>query len=165
MKIAMLMAVVALMVSANGYAAKTSSDEGAIRELANNFTTAWNKHDPKALAGFWADDGSAINPVGRQAWGKAEIEKLFSDEHTTNMKATTATMNVDKVRFLKPDVAFVDVSMEITGMTDPAGKTMPVSKLHVALVQVKKAKKWWFVDARPYAFLPPPPREGASAQQ
>lgn len=143
-----------------------SEDESAVRQQCANFVAAWNKHDPKAMAAIWADDGDVINPFGRIASGRAEIEKLFTDEHNTVMHGTTyATESVD-VRLLGPTVALVDWSSEITGMHNPTGVALPVFKHHVFSVFVKKDGQWKASAVRPYVFLPssdgpPTPPSGA----
>lgn len=83
------------------------------------FAAAWNRHDPKALAAFWAPDGDLINPFGRVAKGRAEVEKLFTDEHSAFMKGTTFTLTGMTVRLLAPNIAFTDWDVEISGMHAP----------------------------------------------
>src|SRR6266849_4002270 len=67
-----------------------------------------------AFAAAWAPDGDLINPFGRWAKGRAEVEKLFTDEHTTFMKGTTYTISNYVVRFPSPAIAVVDWDGEIT---------------------------------------------------
>ena len=53
--------------------------EAEIKARADEFAAAWNKHDTKAMADMWSTDGDLINPYGRVAKGRAEVEKLFLD--------------------------------------------------------------------------------------
>jgi hypothetical protein len=85
----------------------------------------------------------------------------LTDEHSTFMKGTTFTISRSAVRLLKPDVAFADWDVDISGMHSPDGTAMPTLKNHVSVVLVKKSgqKKsvqWWIVAARPVSYLPPP---------
>jgi uncharacterized protein (TIGR02246 family) len=137
--------------------ATAQDDEAAIRKLSNDFFAAWNRHDTNAMAATFAEDGDIINPFGRVAKGRAEIEKLFTDEHAGPFKGTTYTATVS-VRMLAPTVAIGDWDSEVTGMHDPAGKPLPPFNHHVAAAYVKKDGHWLAVVARPYAFLPPPPQ-------
>jgi uncharacterized protein (TIGR02246 family) len=107
------------------------------------------------MAAVFTEDADLINPFGRVARGRAEIEKLFTDEHATFMKGTTDTASVS-VRVLGPAVALSDWDAEVAGMRDAQGQALPVFKHHVAAVFVKKNGKWLTVTGRPYAFLPPP---------
>jgi uncharacterized protein (TIGR02246 family) len=157
MKTTLSLSVLVLLTALNAYGAKSNADESALRELTNKFTTAWNQHDSKALTALWAQDATAINPSGRRASGRAEITKLFQDEHTTFMKSSQGTMNIESFRFPKPGFAFLDIGMELSGMVAPDGKPMGTQKIHVVALATKQGKTWWFQDARAYAFLAPPP--------
>jgi uncharacterized protein (TIGR02246 family) len=136
--------------------AAASSDEAAVREHCAQFVTAWNHHDAKAMAANWAEDGNLINPFGRLATGRAEIEKLFVEEHAAVMKGTTyATPNIT-VDFVTPTVAVTDWTSEVTGMHDDKGNALPVFKHHVVAVMVKKDGHWLSAAVRAFADLPPP---------
>ena len=132
------------------------SNEAQIRQLADDFSAAWSKHDATAMAYFWSADGDLINPSGRKAKGLTEIQRLFQDEHNGVMKNSTYTMTSLSIRFLDPTLALVDDDAEISGMTSPDGSTVNL-KAHVFNVLRKSGGKWWIVSARAYAFLPPPP--------
>jgi ketosteroid isomerase-like protein len=57
---------------------------------------AWNRHDAAALAALWHEDGDLINPAGRWAQGRAQVEKLFRDEQSTVMKPPPALPGAGK---------------------------------------------------------------------
>src|SRR6266542_1427612 len=90
-------------------------DEQAIRNVVTQFVAAWNRNDAKALAGHFTTDGDLINPAGRIARGRSEVEKLFTDEQTTRFKGTRFSLPQKHLRFLKPDIAVADHEFEITG--------------------------------------------------
>jgi uncharacterized protein (TIGR02246 family) len=132
----------------------TSGGEAQVRARCQEFAAAWNRHDAKALAGFWAPDGDLINPFGRMAKGRAELEKLFTDEHSTFMKGTTFTITGMTVRLLEPDIACADWDVDVSGMQSPEGTAMPVLKTHVNAVMMKKSGQWWIVAGRPVIYQP-----------
>jgi uncharacterized protein (TIGR02246 family) len=134
-----------------------SNDEAAVREHCASFVAAWNHHDAKAMAATWAEDGNLINPFGRTASGRAEIEKLLSEEHATAMKGTTYNVIATTIQFVSPTVAVTDWSSEINGMHDQTGAALPVFKHHVVAVMVKKDGHWSSAAVRAFADLPPPP--------
>src|SRR5258706_2478929 len=70
-----------------------AGDEAAIRKVFAGFGDAWGKDDAKSMASHWAEDGDIVNPQGRRANGRAEIEKLFADEHSTAFKGTHITFS------------------------------------------------------------------------
>lgn len=138
-------------------AEKTDKTESDLKALIAGFQGAWAKHDYKAMAGFWAEDGDLINPWGRVAKGRAEVEKLFQDEQTGPLKTTEWNPNITSWRMLDKDAAVVDLDAAMTHMVGPDGKPAPDWAHHVFFVAVSKAGKWWFASARPYEFSKPMP--------
>lgn len=134
-----------------------SNDEAAIRQECAKFVSAWNIHDAKAMAAVWAEDGDLINPFGRVAKGRAEIEELFAGEQAGVMKGTTYSTTAVSVRLLSPTVAISDWSAEVAGMRDPKGAEMPVFKHHVVAILEKRNGSWVTTIVRAYAYLPVPP--------
>jgi uncharacterized protein (TIGR02246 family) len=164
MKLPLYVLTTALVLAAStpGVLAAASNDETAVRDHCATFVAAWNHHDPKAMAATWAEDGNLINPSGRIAANRAEVEKLLTDEHSTFMRGTTYATPTITVRFVAPTVAVTDWTSEITGMHDPKGAELPVFKHRVVAVMVKKDGKWSTAMVRAYADLPPPPPPAAA---
>jgi len=131
--------------------------ESEIRAQGEEFAAAWNKHDVKALAGIWAPDGDLINPQGRIAKDRNEIETLFKDEHTTVFAKSTYKNEHLTVHVVTPDVAVGDWDVEITGALGPDGKAGPAIKAHVTGVFKKAGGKWWLISGRAFSYLPMPP--------
>jgi uncharacterized protein (TIGR02246 family) len=133
--------------------------EAEIKARNDEFVNAWNRHDAKALASLWAPDGDLINPFGQMAKGPAEVEKLFTNEHTGSgaLKKSTYKTTKMSVRPLSSDMALVDYEVEITGMASPDGKAQSALKPHVTSLMKKANGKWWIVSARAFELLPAPP--------
>src|SRR5262245_25641340 len=91
--------VIAALLSSAAIEQPAKSNEQQIRERADEFAAAWNKHDTMAMAYVWSADGDLINPFGRKAKGLLEIERLFRDEHNGPMKNSTYTTTSMSVRF------------------------------------------------------------------
>ena len=147
-----------LLMSASALAANHTKDEQAIQKNLTEFATAWNAHDATKMAAIWAEDGTVVNPVGRWAKGRTQVQQLFTEEHNTNLKGTTFAWETPTFRWVKPDVAFVDVMANISGMKTPDGKALP-GKHHVAFLTMKKNNHWWNLDARAYLYVPGPGKE------
>src|SRR3954469_12260419 len=77
--------------------ADQKEEDAAIQKRHDEWSAAWNKHDPKLMAGFFVADGDLINPFGRHAHGSMEIEKLFTDEQTGPMAGTTYSGTVENI--------------------------------------------------------------------
>jgi uncharacterized protein (TIGR02246 family) len=150
-----LMVVLFLALITIPLIAKESS-EAAIRETDESFAAAWNRHDAKAMAASWAKDGDLINPFGRVAKGRAEIERLIQDEHSNAMKQSMYKTGAMSIRFIEPDIAFVESDIELSGVTNPDGTIAPPLKVHVNRVVQKKDGKWWTVASRPVIYPPSP---------
>ena len=124
-KSAMVMAVASFLGgAAPGASAREKAggnDVDAIQKLQSDFSAAWNRDDAAGMAKLWATDGDLINPGGRVARGRAEVQKLFEDEHATQWKGTRFSSECDPPRFLKSDLANIDCRFHIEGATGSGG--------------------------------------------
>ena len=68
-----------MVLTTNLFAAGSSEDEAAIRALEARLPEAWNRHDAKAFASVFTEDGDCVNIVGWWWKGRAEIEKKLTD--------------------------------------------------------------------------------------
>ena len=151
--------LVLLATPAMALAAEKHADTpDAATKCLDSFFTAWNTHDANSMVSYWADDATLINPVGREAHGRAEIEKVMADEQSSMFKASTAKLVGLKVtRSLGSSMAFCDGEMTVDGAVAPDGTAMPQMKFHLALIMAKQGKEWVLKDARPFMFLPASP--------
>jgi uncharacterized protein (TIGR02246 family) len=134
-----------------------SKDEAAIRKVFADFAEAWGNDDAKAMASFWTEDGDVINRLGRKATGRAEVEKLFAEEHSTNYKGTHVSFAAGTIRFLKPDVAVFTTDFNVPDALTPDGTEVNVNGI-VTSVMIRKEGKWVIAAAR--LVIPPPPPPG-----
>jgi uncharacterized protein (TIGR02246 family) len=143
-----LIASILILLALPAGAKAQASEEAAIRKVFADFAEAWGRDDAKSMASYWAIDGDVINPPGRRANGRAEIEKMFADEHATVFKGTHITFSEGTIHFVKPDVAVFTSDYEIPGTHPPNGAEMTMKGI-VTSVMVKKKGKWWTLSARP----------------
>jgi uncharacterized protein (TIGR02246 family) len=148
--------LMAVLLCAATPAPPAVSNDAQIRQVADDFAAAWNKHDPTAMAYFWSAEGDLINPSGRKAKGLTEIQRLFQGEHNGPMKNSTYATTAMSIRYLDSTLALMDNDAEISGIAAPDGSTSSL-KAHVFNVLRKSGGKWWVVSARAYVYLPPPP--------
>jgi uncharacterized protein (TIGR02246 family) len=135
--------------------ADPAADEAALKARASEFAAAWDKDDAHGMAAVFAPEGDIINPFGRVAKGRAEVEKLFADEHGGFAKATHYNLLSMTTR-LFGDAAVQDWDVEVTGMKGTDGSAMPPLKHHVTVTYTKKGGKWWAVAVRPVVYAPAP---------
>lgn len=154
MKRILVFALLALAVAAAAQAG-APAESAKLAELSQKFVDAWNQHDAKAMASVWAPDGDLINPFGRVARGRGEVEKLFADEHSTFLKQSTFKLLDRTTRSLDPDAVIDDWDVEVAGIEGPDGP-MPPLKHHITVVYQKKGGQWWVAAVRPVVYSPPP---------
>jgi uncharacterized protein (TIGR02246 family) len=149
-----------LMASSIGVHAGGTQD-AAILKVHEDLAAAWNKNDYKAMAAQFADDADLINPLGRVAKGRAEIEKLYKEEQTTSFKGSHFTSECKAgVRVVTPDVAVVTCSFEVTDAKLPDGTPMPPMKGLYTATMHKSKGKWLVIAGRPMIpFTSPSPKK------
>ncbi len=141
-----------------------NKEDAVIQKRIGEFQEAWDKHDAKAIAGFWAEDGDLVNPMGMSATGRADIEKLVAGDLANVVRDGKTTFGNAKIRYVKPDVVVIDMTHEISGAHGPDGSAMPTAKVLVTAVGMKKNGTWWWVAARPMIpFMPPAPPAASAA--
>jgi uncharacterized protein (TIGR02246 family) len=112
-----------------GAAVASPTDEETITAQVMAFAAAWDKHDAKAMAALWAEDGDLVNPFGEIAKSRAEVEQLFADQHAGTMKGTTYAVSMRSVRMVAPGVAVATWDGVINGMTAEDGPFPPFDHL------------------------------------
>ena len=92
--------------------ATPDGDEQAIRTALNTFYEGWNAHDPNRMVSVFAEDADHINAFGEWHKGEAAIHEDLRFVHTGPLKNNQKKHNVEKIRFLGPEVAVVQVSAQ-----------------------------------------------------
>src|SRR5690242_6528763 len=93
----------------NGEALPLSQDdEKAIKSLFDEHYSAWNQHDTKKMTHLYANDGDLRTSGNRNGKNHDEIEAIFFDQHSHQMKDAQIESSIDSIQLVKPDIAFVD---------------------------------------------------------
>lgn len=102
-------------------------DERAINKVIAAYATAWNRHDAHAFSLIFAPDAEFVNVRGvAYPGGRVGIEKAHRPLFATMFRTSHVTTDRVHIRFLRPDVAAVDVYWSMTGSTDHAGHPRPL---------------------------------------
>lgn len=120
--------------------------ETQIQVIVAGQVTAWNVGDAKAFSEHFAQDGSFTNIRGTVFYGHQAFEDRHREIFDTFFKGSKLAMTVGRIRFVRPDVAIVDIATELselhgtpTGITpNAAGKI--VTRLQE--VYAKDGGKW-----------------------
>lgn len=120
-------------------------DRAAIDKSVQKYMDSWNSHDVHAVAMTYAEDCDFVNNFGDVTHGRAGMEAVFGPFMTGVYSETHQTGKVRSVRFLKPDVAAVDVDWEMTGAKNQDGTVRPTRKGIHSLVMTKQSDGSWLI--------------------
>jgi uncharacterized protein (TIGR02246 family) len=120
-------------------------DTQQIHGVMNAFVDAWNHHDAKAFAAVFAEDADFTNVRGMSASGRSRIEAFHAPLFATIFKNSHQTSTDIKIRFVRADVAAVDVHWEMTGATDPQGDPRPLRQGLLNFLMAKNDGQWQIV--------------------
>jgi uncharacterized protein (TIGR02246 family) len=127
--------------------------------LTDRFLAGWNAHDAHIFASAFAEDADFTNVRGVSVSGRYQIEQFHAQAFQKMFMQSHQTAEVTRIRFLKPDVAVVDVRWEMTGALTPDGLPTPYRTGLLDLVFTKSGP--WFItvmhntDLTPVAAPPP----------
>jgi uncharacterized protein (TIGR02246 family) len=121
--------------------------DAEIRAIVAEQVTAWNAGDAKAFSERFAKDGSFTNIRGTVFYGY----QAFLDRHVEIFdgffKGSRLEMTVSRIRYVRPDVAIVDLETKITDLKGhpPGVLPGPDGAIHTRLQQVyvKTRGRWW----------------------
>lgn len=117
-----------LLAQQTEQSSRVGTDEAAIQDLVSRLVAGSNANDVKAFANVFAEDADFTNVVGQHAKGRASIEEFHAPYYSgprqpgrpsfINARLTAVE---SKIRFLRPDVAVVDIKWQQTGAISPKG--------------------------------------------
>ena len=120
----------------------TEQDKAAVRDLVGTQQAdAWNKHDAKAYAALFTEDGDCVNVVGWWWKSRAEIERKLTDAYLFVFKESVLTIKDIDVKFLAPDIAVAHIRWTMTGARTPKGIPEPQQGIQTQILR-KQSGKW-----------------------
>jgi uncharacterized protein (TIGR02246 family) len=120
----------------------SSGDEDAIQKVVVAMTEGFNRHDGKAAAQMYEPDARFVTVRGETMNGQLAIENgLASILGSRARNASQRTLDV-VVKFLRPDVALVHVTNELSGLVALDGQALPSHQELSLRVFVKEAGIW-----------------------
>jgi uncharacterized protein (TIGR02246 family) len=127
-----------------------SSDEIAIRNIIQEEITAWNAGDAAAYSRHFSEDGTCTNIRGQFFTGR----QAFIERHDYIFKGqfhgSTLKQDIVSLKFVRPDVAVVEVLTSVTGFQklSPGTNADDKGRLRTRLLQViVKDKGEWKIAA------------------
>jgi uncharacterized protein (TIGR02246 family) len=107
---------------------------------------------------YVAEDVSFTNIFGTVRFGRAEFNQRHIEIAQSIFKGTSVKASIGKLRFVRPDVAIVDISGEMTGF-DKVAPGLPVGtdgtlRFKLLEVLVKEKGEWWITEYHNVAVTP-----------
>ena len=144
--------------------AASDRDEAAVRALGDGFAKAFVEKNPEVRTSLFAENGTFVTPVGDYLQGHAAMVKDFGSEAQAVNANTQAAFSNFRVRFIKPDVAFVDALLTLHNVNGPDGQVIPVIPVNFFYVAARHGDHWLIEDGRAH-FVPAPANSMTSRQQ
>ncbi len=134
------------------------TDEHAIQAVMDRFMESWNRHDAKAFAALFSEDADFTNWRGSGASGRAKIEDFHAPVFASIFSKSHQEYTDIKTRFIRADVAAVDVHWKMTGAMDAQGNPRPDREGLLNFVMAKNAGRWEIIVMHnlDISALPPP---------
>jgi uncharacterized protein (TIGR02246 family) len=120
----------------------TLHDEVAVRQLVTHLTDAWNHHDGVAFGQPFREDAEYRVIWGNKIIGRDEIAQGHHWLFTNHYAHTRLESAIESIRFLRPDVAYIEASFKLHNATMPDGSPYPFEKAIAAMTAVKEAGEW-----------------------
>jgi uncharacterized protein (TIGR02246 family) len=125
----------------------TEQDKAAVRDVAGTQQAdAWNKHDAKAYAALFTEDGDCVNVVGWWWKGRGEIEKKLTDAYLFVFKESVLTFKEVDVKFLAPDIAVTHTRWTMTGARTPKGIPEPQQGIQTLILKKQPSGSWLIAE-------------------
>jgi uncharacterized protein (TIGR02246 family) len=150
-----LLAISLLAVGTRALSQDMSAEEKAVDAVAQRWAEAWDKGDLKAVSALYTADADFTDISGKLSKGPAEIEKALAQLRTTMYEGSKLTIQRTAIRFLKPSLAVVDGSWELSGAPKTEGPAPP-SKGTYTTVMVKQDDQWLLAAHRSRIPFSPP---------
>ena len=119
-----------------------TSDERALHQLVYQLEAAWNAGDGTGFAEAFAEEADFIHILGGYYSGRAAIEAGHRMIFGTIYKGSTVRYSVEKIRFVRPDVAIVSARQYLQFYEDGAARELQARPL---MVLEKKDGLWEIV--------------------
>jgi uncharacterized protein (TIGR02246 family) len=126
---------------------RRAADHAAIQTIIDEEVAAWNAGDAPAYSRHFAREGTFTNIYGMTFDGHDAFEERHAKTFASLFKGSSRAEKIRRVRFVRPEVAIVDVDTEVRGFGKmPPGIPAPsdgVLRTRLQRVFVKRGGQWW----------------------
>ena len=124
-----------------------AADESEIRQLIDDLADAWKAGDAKAYGVRFLPNGTFTNVNGEFYVGREAFDRRHAEVFHGVFRETTLAMTINKLHFVRPDVAIADIDTELSGarLRPQGGAVGPdgVLRSRLLMVLLKEQGAWW----------------------
>ncbi len=120
-----------------------TNDEKSLHEMVYQLEAAWNAADGQAFAEAFAEDAGFIHLLGGYYTGRTAIEAGHRMIFGTIYKGSTVRYSVEKIRFVRSDVAIVYLRQYLQFHEDGAASDL---EARPTIIAEKRDGKWQIVN-------------------
>ena len=124
-----------------------TAGESEIQKLIDELTDAWKRGDAKAYGARLMPEASFTNVNGEFYVGREAFDRRHAEVFSGVFRGTTLAMTINKLRFVRPDVAIADIDTELSGaQLRPQGVAVGpdgVLRSRLLMALVKEQGAWW----------------------
>jgi uncharacterized protein (TIGR02246 family) len=155
-------AILLLVVVFPTSVAAAPSDVSAPNSIPQAFSSAWARADGEALGELMAPDVDFVTVGGTWLHGRRDFSLYHSRLLKERFKGSSITPLQIKVRFIRPDLAFVRWSWRIVGDRNFDASARPPRTGIMSMLAQHRGRKWLVIASQNTNKMPgsPPEAEG-----
>jgi uncharacterized protein (TIGR02246 family) len=120
----------------------TARHDAELSGLIDTFVQGWNAGSGERLARAFAPDADFTNVMGLRAHGREVIAQGHNEILATVFRGTRLEAAINQVRYLRPDVAAVDVILTLRGADGLPVAMLPAGQSSAGLVATRDGGSW-----------------------
>jgi len=115
------------------------TENPALKQVVDAYTEAWNREDSHALAMLFTEDCDYVVVGGGNTHGREALEASFVRNFNSNMKDSTRTDSIRRVRFLTPEIVSLD---DYWVLNTPGDTAQPRREGYYNWILVRQNGRW-----------------------
>lgn len=127
--------------------AQGAADSAALQERVEAYQSAWNTHDPAAVAAFFSEDADMAFGNSPAIRGREAIKASWRTYFEGQEPERGLTLEVNSVRFVTDDVAVINVATT-TGGQDSQGQELRARRFRGTCVLRRQSGQWLIAAMR-----------------
>ena len=128
---------------------KRPASDPDLAKLLDQYQSAWNKGDAKALAALYTQNALRMQTTGAALAGRAAIEQFFVQSFAGPWKGTKLVLKAGRTERVNADVRVQEGTFEVTG-----GTGAPQRGRYMNTV-VREGTEWKLASVAPVPETPP----------